>query len=248
MKYLKYIFTILILLILTVPAHSAETGANLVYGTIGIDYIQSGDTTIHNTFEANLGTGSNTFPACSNGAPLKFRLCSEGSTNRDRSYTLIIKLRNADTPNCSQCSFAAGAKFDLVPSVGTFAGFQASGKPSEFDTGRTLENTNSKTLSSIAEISMIKPFRAWQGVCTDGTYIYVTSDRDTNFSLSNTITKLDMYGNFISEKTAAYTGLDTGGRFMSFGSCYTDGTNLWAAVDNANGGGSPPYESHVIKS
>lgn len=137
MRYLKYIFTILVLLIAT-QAYSAETAANLVWGTIGTDYIQSGDGP-ENTIEANLGTGSNTFPACSNDAPCKIVVYNSNCalkecTNREyitiktvsgasNPYTLTIKSRNADTPNCptGPCTFAAGAKFDLVPSAGTFS-------------------------------------------------------------------------------------------------------------------------------
>jgi hypothetical protein len=101
-------------------------------------------------------------------------------------------------------------------------------------------------LSSVIELT--KPGRGWQGVCTDGGHIYVFTDRDENFSLKNCIQKYDMTGNLVSENTNAYTGTDSGGRFMSFGGGIHVGGVLYVAAYNNNDPASPPpYESKILQ-
>ncbi|MEK3792047.1 hypothetical protein MKX42_10020 [Paenibacillus sp. FSL R7-0204] len=94
-------------------------------------------------------------------------------------------------------------------------------------------------------ITMKKDFRAWQGVGSDGKVVYVTSDRDENFLLSNTISEYKINGDFITEKTEAYTGKDPSNRFMSFGDNYVLGDFLYATVYNFNS--SPPEKERVSR-
>lgn len=94
-------------------------------------------------------------------------------------------------------------------------------------------------------IQMKNFFRAWQGVGADQERIYVTSDRDSNFTLSNTISVYDVSGKYITEKKNAYAGRDVKGRFMSFGDCFVSGTYLYATVYNFNS--SPPEEERISR-
>lgn len=91
-----------------------------------------------------------------------------------------------------------------------------------------------------------KPYRAWQGVSTDGEFIYVVTDRDEDFNLQNIISVYDMKGNFVREKTNAYTGTDPQGKFMSFGDCTIIDGELFVTAYNINSGGSP-LVSRVIR-
>ncbi|WP_260482992.1 hypothetical protein [Paenibacillus polymyxa] len=93
------------------------------------------------------------------------------------------------------------------------------------------------------------PFRAWQGVCTDGKYIYLTTDNPESGIQDdeNIISVYDMYGNFVDEKRNAFTGKDSGGLFMSFGDIsFIDG-RLYVTAYNINSGGSTPYESKIVQ-
>ncbi|GGF72792.1 hypothetical protein GCM10010912_17520 [Paenibacillus albidus] len=94
-------------------------------------------------------------------------------------------------------------------------------------------------------IKMQKNFRAWQGVGSNGKLIYVTTDRNEKFSLSNTISVYGIKGNFIKEKTKAYIGMDSHKRFMSFGDCYVSGDFLYATVYNFNS--SPPEKDRISR-
>lgn len=89
-------------------------------------------------------------------------------------------------------------------------------------------------------------YRGWQGIATDGTDIYVVTDRDKNFNLEDIISVYDRKGNFIKEKHNAYTKTDTNGKFMSFGGISINHNKLYATVYNINGGGKP-YISRVIQ-
>lgn len=94
-------------------------------------------------------------------------------------------------------------------------------------------------------IEMNKEFRAWQGVGSDGEVVYITSDRDENFELSNTISAYKVDGKFFTEKTEAYTGKDPSGRFMSFGDNYVLNNFLYATVYNFNS--SPPENERISR-
>lgn len=100
---------------------------------------------------------------------------------------------------------------------------------------------------SAVYFDMKDKYRAWQGVATDGNYIYVVTDRNENFELENIISVYTMDGIFVSEKRNAYTGTDSSGRFMSYGDCsFIDGY-LYVPVYNCNSGGLPPFESKVVQ-
>lgn len=112
--------------------------------------------------------------------------------------------------------------------------------------GGNLQLATAARLSDIANVvpSVLsfpahKKYRAWQGVATDGTFIYVFTDRDENFALKNIISVYDMQGHFVSEKLNAYTATDPQGKFMSFG----DGTiidgKLFVTAYNINDSGNP---------
>jgi hypothetical protein len=92
---------------------------------------------------------------------------------------------------------------------------------------------------------MNKFYRAWQGVAADTEKIYVTSDRDTNFFLSNTISVYGISGKYLAEKKRAYTGKDKKKRFMSFGDCFAKNGFLYATVYNFNS--SPPEKERISR-
>lgn len=94
-------------------------------------------------------------------------------------------------------------------------------------------------------IKMKKPFRAWQGVGSNGKTVYVTSDRSEKFTLSNTISVYDLDGNYIKEIKRAYTGTDSHNRFMSFGDCYVSSGFLYATVYNFNS--APPENERISR-
>jgi len=96
-----------------------------------------------------------------------------------------------------------------------------------------------------------KPFRAYQGVATNGNYIYTSTDQDSNFKLeptvawdnNNIISVYDMNGTFINEKKEIYAARSKLGNFMSLGDItYIDGF-LFGTVYDRN----PPFESRVLK-
>jgi len=93
-----------------------------------------------------------------------------------------------------------------------------------------------------------EPFRAWQGVCTDGTYIYLVTDNpETGIQdHENIISVYDLEGNFIYEKRNAYSRVDSDGKQMSFGDISFINNVLYVTAYNINGGGAHPYESRVI--
>ncbi|WP_150267321.1 hypothetical protein [Paenibacillus tepidiphilus] len=91
-------------------------------------------------------------------------------------------------------------------------------------------------------------FRAWQGVGVDRERMYVTSDRDAQFHLANSISVYDRKGRFLKIALNAYTGTDAKGRFMSFGDCFAYNNNLYITAYNFNV--APPKdqrESRVIQ-
>ncbi|OKP82529.1 hypothetical protein [Paenibacillus sp. P32E] len=97
----------------------------------------------------------------------------------------------------------------------------------------------------ITAIKMRNPFSAWQGVGADEKRIYITSDRDRDFALSNTISVYGVAGKYITEKKNAYTGKDGKKRFMSFGDCLVSNKFLYATVYNFNA--SPPEEERISR-
>lgn len=80
------------------------------------------------------------------------------------------------------------------------------------------------------------PGRAWQGCATDGTTVWLISDRTTQsapYTLSNNIDVFDAAdGSLDSTQTAVYTGTDASARLMNF----VDGTyyngKLWICATN----------------
>jgi hypothetical protein len=93
------------------------------------------------------------------------------------------------------------------------------------------------------------PYRAWQGAAYWDNHIVVTTDRSETFALKNIITVYDLSGNKVSELQNAYTGLDSSGRFMSFGSPSIINGYLYLTVYNINGGASNPADrlSRVLR-
>lgn len=94
------------------------------------------------------------------------------------------------------------------------------------------------------KIKLSEKYLAWQGVATNGKYIYVATDRDKNFNLEDIISVYDMKGTLIKEKHNAYTMKDSNGKFMSFGGISIIKNEMFATVYNINGGGKP-YISRV---
>lgn len=90
-------------------------------------------------------------------------------------------------------------------------------------------------------------YRFWQGVASDGKYLYMTSDRNENFDLENIISIYTLDGKLVSEKRNAYTDTDNSGRFMSFGDGTIIDNFLYVPVYNVNDGGTAPYQSRVVK-
>ncbi|WP_226003157.1 hypothetical protein [Paenibacillus sp. BJ-4] len=108
--------------------------------------------------------------------------------------------------------------------------------------------TSGDFYQEVKVLKVDKNYRAWQGVASDGTHIYITSDRDENFKLSNTISTYTMDGTFVTEKTNAYAETDQKGLFMSFGDCYITDGYLYATVYNFNSGPSTEERiSRIVK-
>lgn len=122
---MKKLIILFILLVLCGSAEAYETKANFVHGTL-LEAIDSGDTT-GEVIDIALGTNSGAFPSCSASNPCKLVVydasCSQPSTCANREVitlsnytdaatdTVTILSRNAETPNCSSCSFAIAAKW-----------------------------------------------------------------------------------------------------------------------------------------
>ncbi|AIQ14758.1 hypothetical protein [Paenibacillus durus] len=95
-------------------------------------------------------------------------------------------------------------------------------------------NTNVK--AEVVIVPMKVMYSAWQGVASNGKYIYITSDRDKNFRLSNTISIYTNHGEFIKSIPNAYTKTDSSGKFMSFGDCTFINGFLYVTAYNFNSG------------
>ncbi|BCG61272.1 hypothetical protein [Paenibacillus sp. URB8-2] len=106
--------------------------------------------------------------------------------------------------------------------------------------------TDNGATSGISMIPMKVMYSAWQGVASDGRYIYITSDRDGNFNLSNTISVYGVDGKFIYSLPKAYKKTDSNGNFMSFGDCTVINDSLYATVYNFNSGAKKTV-SRVVK-
>jgi len=89
-------------------------------------------------------------------------------------------------------------------------------------------------------------FRAWQGVCTDGKYLYVTTDRNEKFELENIISVYTIDGKFVSEKRKAYTKPDSKGKFMSFGQGTIIDGKMYVTAYNFNASANPLESRAVI--
>lgn len=90
-------------------------------------------------------------------------------------------------------------------------------------------------------------YRFWQGVASDGKFLYTTSDRDENFKLENIISVYSLKGDLIKEKRLAYTGTDSNGYFMSFGDATVIDGFLFATVYNFNSQKDNQFESKILK-
>lgn len=94
-------------------------------------------------------------------------------------------------------------------------------------TGRSAFKNVSKVLTAA------NSYRIWQGVATDGTYLYTVTDRNSSFGLNNIISKFDMAGNLIQEKTNSYNPFPAG-EFYSFGNATVIGSYLYVTAYNYN--------------
>lgn len=114
--------------------------------------------------------------------------------------------------------------------------------------GAYQENkSRSKAKDIVHYFNLKTPYSGWQGVATDGENIYISTDRDKNFELMNTISVYSMDGEYINEINNAYTKTDTKDRFMSFGDLTFIEGYLFATVYNINGGGGNEPISRIIK-
>lgn len=86
--------------------------------------------------------------------------------------------------------------------------------------------------------TLTSPYRAWQGVASDGKFLYVISDRNKNFNLENIISKYDLRGNLIQEKKSAYNPFPTGD-FYSFGDATVIDKKLYVTAYNFNDNARP---------
>lgn len=117
-----------------------------------------------------------------------------------------------------------------------------------------VSNVSAAGISDVTYFDPIKNNRSYQGVCSDGTYIYTTTDQDENFKINgysgevqwdnnNIISVYDMEGNFIREKKNVYDDLSPKGLFMSFGDCSViDGAIFATVYDRVE-----PSDSRVLK-
>lgn len=97
----------------------------------------------------------------------------------------------------------------------------------------------------LASFLLQDKYRAWQGVTVDTQYIYVLTDRNESFGLENIISAYSHAGEKLREWRNAYSGVDSGGRFMSFGDGNLIDRKLYVTAYNANSGGRP-LESRVV--
>ncbi|MFD2614511.1 hypothetical protein [Paenibacillus gansuensis] len=107
--------------------------------------------------------------------------------------------------------------------------------------------TSKSSANNYDFIEVKEKFGAWQGVATDGKNIYVTSDRNEDFKLQNSITVYNKDGNYVKKIYDAYQGKDAHGRFMSFGDGTVINHKLYMTVYNFNSG--PPEkerESRIV--
>jgi hypothetical protein len=95
-------------------------------------------------------------------------------------------------------------------------------------------------VGGIAQINGYGAQSTWQGVCTDGTYIYTVSDRagttgvGVTPALNNVITQYRMDGTVVKQVYNVFTETDSVGRFMSFGGCAIIDGDLVATMYNTN--------------
>ena len=100
---------------------------------------------------------------------------------------------------------------------------------------------------SVVKIPLDKKYSGWQGVTSYDGLLYVFSDRNEDFQLENIISVYTLDGKFVSEKRNAYTGLDTDGKFMSFGDANEIDGFIYVTAYNINDGGASPYQSKIVK-
>ncbi len=101
---------------------------------------------------------------------------------------------------------------------------------------QTFDGVNDSRRTAFSNIRQIFTIptanRAWQGIASDGTYLYVVSDRNSSFGLENIISKYAMDGTYITEKTSAYNpGLAD---FFSFGDATVIDGKLYVGAYNFN--------------
>ena len=65
--------------------------------------------------------------------------------------------------------------------------------------------------------ALSQPYRAWQGVAIDDSFVYVFTDRNEAFELENIISVYSHQGVWVEDHRNAYVGTDDQGRFMRLG-------------------------------
>lgn len=85
--------------------------------------------------------------------------------------------------------------------------------------------------TNVQKLVTVPTDRAWQGVASDGTDLYVVTD-ETGSGFGNIISKYDMTGTFIKEQTNAYN--PDPNQFYSFGNGTVINGKLYVGAYNAN--------------
>lgn len=169
----RLVFLVIFFLMISSQANAEYvTNQNFVYGTIGSDYIQTSDT-IGSTFTIVYGTNSNTMTGCTDANPCRIVVydasCTQASSCANReimdirtvsSLTFTIDARNAETPTCTSCTFAQGAKWAEVTSAGILNGLPL---PSP-TTGCVLQSTDGVNYSCPTDVTTTGMLAG--GVCT----------------------------------------------------------------------------------
>jgi len=112
------------------------------------------------------------------------------------------------------------------------------------------EQSNNSSITTpnkkIVTVELNKDYSGWQGVAADNENIYISSDRDENFELNNSISVYSLDGELKNIVTDAYKGSDSKGRFMSFGDINNIDDKLFVTAYNFNSGGGNEPESHIL--
>ena len=140
-------------------------------------------------------------------------------------------------------SSVAWTRKDTVVTTDSTGTSLVSGDGTVIDVGGSLSAADDYAIglaaNSTYSFRVATAYRVWQGVCYWNGCVITTSDRDSAFTISNTIGVYSLSGTLLYELTAAYAGTDPGGKKMSFGSPYVQGDYLYVTAYNFNDGGSP---------